>query len=283
MKIIKQLTSSVWVMAILGVVLIIGSLIVSFGVWDGFYTSLFVIIPVIAFSAVMIWCVVRYPFSIKKIGFFACHVGILVIIVSAFVSWGSLKDTSFAIPVNRYAFYGQVMQNDGSELDFGFEVSVASFKVEKYDPDYSLYDSDGKLLIETVIQNRKGIFDLGEHGRVSAEQLKKDGVWLPTYKLENGMRLVKLPEVDKSYEAVLQIRDGDVHTETVGVNDPYTYKGWKFYLMGYDEENLQYVNLYVKKDPANVPFAIGIWMVIVGTFLECFPFNKRKGAKNERS
>lgn len=279
----KQLKASVWVMAILGGLLTVGSIIVSFGLWDGFYKSPFLILPVIAFSVVLVLCLVNFRFSWKKIGFYLCHIGILVIIVCAFISWISLKDTSFAIPVNRNAFYGEVMQDDGTELNFGFDISIASFEVEKYAADYRLYDKSGfdekNILMETVIQNRKGVYDLGEYGTVSVDDLKKNGAYVSSYELKNGMTLVKLPEVDKSYEAVLQIRDDNgVHTETLGVNNPHTYQGWKFYLMGYDEEGGSYVNLYVKKDPANIPFAIGIWMVILGTFLECLPIEKRKEA-----
>lgn len=282
----KSLKASVWVMALIGGILTVGSIIVSFGLWDGFYKSPFLIIPVLFFVGVMVWCLVQFRFSWKKIGFYLCHVGILIIIVSSFLSWLALVDTSFAIPVNSNAFYGEVMQDDGSELRFGFDISVASFEVEKYEADYRLFDASGSLreenvLIETVIQDRKGIYDLGEYGSISASDLKKDGEYLPSYVFKNGLTLIKLAEVDKSYEAVLQIREenGSVHSEIIGVNNPYTYDGWKFYLMGYDEYAGSYVNLYVKKDPANIPFGIGIWCVIVGTFLECLPIEKRKGVR----
>lgn len=274
----KSLKASVWAMAAIGVILTVGSILVSFGWWEGFYKSPFLIIPVLIFTGVMVWCLIRFRFSWKKIGFYLCHAGILVIIVCAIVSWLCLKDTSFAIPVNPHTFYGEVMQDDGSELRFGFEISVASFEVEQYDPDYRLYDASGAVLIESVWQNRKGVYDLGEYGTLTVDDLKKDGEYLQTYVFPDGNTLVRLPAVDKSYEAVLQIRqdDGTVRSETIGVNRPHTYRGWKFYLMGYDEQNGEYVNLYVKKDPANLPFAVGIWCVIAGTFLTCLPLKARK-------
>jgi hypothetical protein len=266
-------------MAILGGVLVVGSILVSFGAWDGFYWSPILIVTVLAFSAVMIICIVRFPLSLKKIGFYLCHFGILVIIASSFISWQFTQDTSFSVPVNPYAFYGQIAQDDGSMLDLGFEISVASFRVEKYEADYCLYDWEGNVLVETVAQDRKGNYDIGKYGSVSKDLLQQDGKYVDFYTVADGLILVKLPDADKSYEAVLQIRDGDIHTETIGVNDPHVYKGWKFYLMGYDEEYHQYVNIYAKKDPANIPFAIGIWMVIIGTFLECAHFGTRKGDK----
>ena len=279
MKILKLLRSSVWIMASLGGLLIIGSILISFGLWEGFYWSPWLIIPILAFSAIMILCIVCFRFSIKKIGFYLCHVGILAIVIFSFVSWQFTQDTSFSIPVNPYAFYGQVAQDDGSMLDLGFDISVASFKVEKYEADYSLYDWEGNVLVETSVQDRNGNYDLGKYGSVSKDVLKQNGAYVDFYTVADGLILVKQPEVDKSYEALLQIRDGNIHTESIGVNAPYIYKGWKFYLMGYDEEYQQYVNIYAKKDPANIPLAIGIWMVIIGTFLECAHLGTRKGDK----
>lgn len=279
----KQLKASVWIMALLAVMLTVGALMSSFGIWDGYNKSPFFLCAVVVFCIVTLWSVFRFPFSWKKIGFFLCHIGIVLVVVCGFISWGCLKETSFSIPINEKAFYGEVMQDDGSELEFGFEISLASFNVEKYEADYRLYKNTTftpeNVLIETVIQNRKGVYDLGSYGSVTVDQLKKDGEYVDSYKLGNGCVLVKLAQVDKSYEGVLQIRDGDVKQVSIGVNRPYTYKGWKFYLMGYDEENLQYVHLYVKKDPANIPFAVGIWMVILGTFGECLPLIYRKGEK----
>ncbi len=278
----KQLKASVWIMGLLAVMLTAGALMSSFGLWEDYYKSPFFLVAVIVFCIVTLWGVLRFPFSWKKIGFYLCHVGIVLVVVCGFVSWLTLKETSFSIPINPNAFYGEVLQDDGSELEFGFEISLKSFTVEKYEADYRLYKNTEMnaedVLIETVIQNRRGVYDLGEYGSVPATLLKKNGEYVDTYLLNNGCLLVKLPEVDKSYEGILQIRDGEVKQVSIGVNQPYTYKGWKFYLMGYDEETLQSVYLYVKKDPANVPFAVGIWMIILGTFGECLPLVFRKGA-----
>ena len=276
----KKLKASVWIMAVIAVFLVIGSVLSSLGLWDGYYKSAFFIAFVVVFAAVMLLCLIFYKFSFKRLGFYLCHTGVLLIVVCSFVSWGAMKDTTFAIPVNPYYFYGEVMQNDGSVLDFGFDISVASFKVEKYDAEYALYNSktdfnESTLLIETVSQNRKGIYDMGEYGQVSADQLKnEEGVYASYFVLDDGYTMVKYPEADKSYTATLQIFDGEISEVELGVNKPYTYKGWKFYLMGYDTERMSYVNMYVKKDPGNFPFAIGIWMTIVGTFIECFSLLK---------
>ena len=277
----KHLKASVWIMAVMGAFLVVGSLLSSFGSWDGYYKSVFFIIAAVVFSAILLICLIKYGFSLKRLGFYLCHTGVLLVVICSFISFGATKDTSFAIPINPYAFYGEVMQDDGSELQFGFEISVASFEVEKYDAEYCLYSSktdftEKNTVIQTVSQNRKGIYDMGKYGKVTADELKKNGKYESYYVLENGYTMVKYAEVDKSYSAKLQIFDGELKEVELGVNKPYTYKGWKFYLMGYDTDNLQYVNLYVKKDPGNIPFAIGLWMTIAGTFVESLSLIKRR-------
>jgi len=173
----KQLKLSVWIMAILGVLLIIGSLVSSFGLWDGFYKSAFFILMVAVFMVILVWCLIVFPFSVKKLGFYLCHIGVALIIVCSFIAWGFMKDTQFSIPINPNSFYGEVMMDDGSELSFGFKISIASFEVEKYEPDYRLFSSnetfsEETMLMETVIQNRKGIYDMGEYGTISVDELK---------------------------------------------------------------------------------------------------------------
>ena len=286
----KQLKASVWIMAVIAVFLVVGSILASFGLWEGYYRSVFFIIFVAVFAAVMVWCLIFYRFSLKRLGFYLCHTGVLLIVVCSFVSWGATKDTYFNIPINKDGFYGEVVQDDGSVLDFGFDISVASFVVEKYDAEYALYNSktdftENKLLIGSVSQNRDGVYDMGEYGQVSADKLKDGkGAFVKYYVLDGKYMMVKLPEADKTYTAYLQIRDGEINVVKLGVNEPYTYKGWKFYLMGYDTEEMSYVNLYVKNDPGNIPFAVGIWMTIVGTFVESFSLLKRREvAKNEHA
>ena len=277
----KQLKASVWIMAIIGVLLVIASLLASFGKAEGVYSSPIFLAVVAVFTLILIFGILFFPFSFKKLGFFVNHIGLAVIVVSAVISWQFTKDTSFSIPINNGMFYGEVMQDDGSMLRFGFDISVADFEVEKYEADYRLFNNASNLteentVIDLVYQNRKGVYDLGVYGSVSASELKDENGYVDFYELENGYTLVKLNEVAKNYRAALQIWDEEIKTVELAVNKPYVYEGWKFYLMGYDEENMTYVNLYVKKDPANIPLAVGIWMVIIGTFAECMSILRKE-------
>lgn len=277
----KQLKLSVYIMAVIALFLAIGSLLASFGLWEGYYRSVFFIIAAAVFAVVLAICLFRYGFSLKRLGFYLCHTGVLLTVVCAFVSFATIKDAHFAIPVNPNGFYGEIMMDDGSLMEFGFDIAVADFEVEKYDAEYALYSSktdftDNNLVLERVSQDRRGIYDLGKHGRVEASELKNAQGYVKYYVTEEGYTLVKLPESDRSYQATLLIRDGEETTAELGVNRPYTHKGWKFYLMGYDTEAHRYVNVYVKNDPANIPFAIGLWMTIAGTFVESLSLIKRR-------
>ena len=280
----RYLQASVLIMALIGIFLTLGSLIASFGAWKNYYQFPLFIAMIVAFTVVLIICLVRFRFSFKKIGFYLCHVGLCITVIFSFVSWIFLKDSTFSIPIDPNTYYREVAQEDGSVLDFGFQISLAAFDVETYLPTYCLYDESGEMtpehvLIETVSQNRKGMYDMGKYDTVAADQLQASYGYAAVYKVEGVGLLVKQEEADKNYYAELHIQDGEEHTVTLSVNKPYTYRGWKFYLMGYDEAHGQYVDLYVKKDPANIPLAIGIWMTLVGTFVECFHLFERKGAE----
>ena len=88
----RQLKISVWIMAIIAVFLIIGSLISSLGFWNDYYRSLIFLVMVVMFTTVLIWCLFSFKISIKKIGFYLCHIGMVIIVICSFVSWGFMKD-----------------------------------------------------------------------------------------------------------------------------------------------------------------------------------------------
>jgi hypothetical protein len=56
----------------------------------------------------------------------------------------------------------------------------------------------------------------------------------------------------------------------VSINHPADYKGWRFYLVSYDQQNQRHVQLSVRRDPGRMVVIAGIWAVIAGTFVFCF-------------
>jgi len=271
----KILKASVFIMAIIAGFLVIGSLLSSFGVWQNYYKSIIFAVMAGVFVVIMVWCLIKFKFSLKKIGFYLVHVGLCIIIVFAFVSWIFKVESSFKVAVNPNSYYGEVLQEDGSYLKFGFKISVSNFEVEKYPPEYRLYDSSGQItekhiLIDSVSPNKNGAYDLGKYGKVLETQLKTSSGYVQAYRLPNGNVLIRQAQADKNYRATMNIVDGGTRSITLEVNKPYTYKGWKFYLMGYDENSLDYVFIYAKKDVANIPLYFGIVMLMGGIFVESY-------------
>jgi len=56
----------------------------------------------------------------------------------------------------------------------------------------------------------------------------------------------------------------------VSINHPAQFKGWRFYLMSYDQMRQSYVQLSVRRDPGRNAVIAGIWLTIIGTFVLCF-------------
>ncbi len=281
----KQMKLSVLIMSILAVLLVAGSIINSLQPEVKFYSSILFLAAVVLYLVIQIICVACFKFSLKKIGFYLCHVGIVILIISSFVTMIYLQDTSFSIPVDASASYGSVMREDGSDLEFGFEISVSDFQVKQYDPDYQLYRVDAAsqsgytLLQEKVMKDRKGIYHLNGYPNVPEEWLQDENGYLEAVALDEEYILLMLPQADRFYEADFHVVS-DVGNQAfkLRMNEPCTYEGWKFYLMDYDHDAQSYISLYAKKDPGNLPFAVGLWMIIAGTAIMCFGLFEKKEA-----
>ncbi|MBC8546899.1 hypothetical protein H8711_08130 [Clostridiaceae bacterium NSJ-31] len=280
----KLMKPSVALMAVLTAVLIVCSLVMGVNHEFKYYENPAFLLLVAVFTAVQILCIIKYKPQWKKIGFYICHIGLVVLIIGSFVSFFTVREVNFNIPIDARAAYSVVQKEDGSEVDFGFNISILDFQVEQYDPDYRLYQPDPSapdgysVLKETVILNRKGFYDLGNgRGTVAKEELMDQTGFLDSYETPDGLLLEKLPPADRQYEAHMRILDGDQYEVLLRVNEPCIYRGWKFYLMDYDHDGGSYVSLYVKNDPGNLPMRIGIWMLILGTAIMCFKVFDRKG------
>lgn len=281
----KRMKTTVWLLAVSTVLLLVGTFVSIFTQETWIYTTPPFLAAAAALLAVQAACLIRRRPSWKQLGFYLCHIGFLVVGVGAIASMLLRQETRFAIPVDPYAAYGSVQNLDGTEVRFGFDLTCTGFSVERYDPDYRLYQEDPSaetgysVVLETVIQSRDGLYRLGDWADpVPADRLYRDGAWLEQLDLGGGLVLVRIPPADKSYQADLLIHEenGDTLPMTLRVNDPHTHAGWKFYLMDYDKEAGQYVSLLAKHDPANQPILAGLWLIMVGTPLMCWRPRKEK-------
>ncbi len=283
----KWIRSSVVVMGLLAIFLVVGSLIMGSNPEYQFYTRPEFLVVCALLLLVQILCLIRYRFHWRKIGFYVCHIGVVVVIVGAFVSHWCMQEVNFQIPVNAGAAYNIVQKDDGSVIDFGFQISVRDFDVQYYDAEYQVYRPDSQsetgysLYRDSVSLNRNGLYEIGGgYQDVTREQVMDGTEFRSEVETADGLLLIRLPQADRRYEANMRILGDEVQDVLLQVNHPVLYDGWKFYLMDYDREAGSYVTLYAKNDPGNLPIRIGIWMLLIGTVLMCFRILEKKGEEN---
>ena len=177
-----------------------------------------------------------------------------------------------------------------SHLALPFSLGVTRFRVDRFDPAYALYlppteEVDEYSYVESYTPGRGGV-TLGPDDVVPLTRLRPEGgEWVEQVVLADQRMLSRLPAGDKHYEAQVVIRDEAVEGEavekefTLAVNQPVSYRGWRFYLVSYDRQHgeARYINLTARRDPGRNVLIAGIWMLMAGTFLLCL---MRKGDRH---
>lgn len=186
------------------------------------------------FCIIQTVCLLVRKFSIKRIGFYLLHTGLIVMLIGGLIYYiNGIKINGF-YPVNSYAMSSQAVHSmeksnkiKGEEYiaDFNsFSLGVSDFFVEYYEPVYDLYevDGNGNLLnrIKTDIEiNSDGYYDFGEYGLIEAEGEE--------ISLENNIYAVSRTSV-KSYLGTVHIRNyktGEKYTEEISINHPIRVNG----------------------------------------------------------
>lgn len=261
-------------------------------------TPVFVaLLGILAFS--ILSCSRRHRFSRKTVGFFLTHYGVVAILGGAFAGYVLGKKGELAVPITAHHTLWELTGRDGSALPLGFGLSVTDFDVQFYDPDYDLYriapsqaqaeedgDGGGGAQYEYVARftlSREGRLDLGELGHVDETDLRGDsgtGDWVEQHVLSNGWVLQKASATPKRYAASVKITDtdGSTHEADLVVNQPVQHRGWRLYLMSYDQEAKRYVVLGLRRDPGRTAVILGIWALMAGVALMCL---RRAGVADE--
>lgn len=256
-----------------------------------FQTPMFMLLLAVL-CGLILHCIFKQRFSWSKLGFYFSHVGIVILLGGALLGslWG--QQTQFSIPISETMDFWDVPTLDGDQVDLGFGISVTSFNVDHFEPDYALYKpiiiTENGLTktdyeLEKRIRMENGVFDLGESGTIEATTLRLgDSTWREQHLLSNGKVLVMYPLEERHYLANFRVRDSQEQLSyyNLEVNHPVNYKGWWFYLMSYDPD-LKYVVLSARNDPGRVLVIIGIWITMLGTAALCWGKQKPlfKGAK----
>lgn len=216
--------------------------------------------------------------------FLFSHLGVVVILVGAFTGFLFGKTTQFNMPVMPEMLVDKIPAPEGAHWNLGFSFSVADFKADYYNPDYSLYipdkiNKDDFRKSGTFSTERVSSIALGKWGSVPISTLKdeKTGKWTDNFTFDNGCVLMRENAVPKDYDAKIRIvpKNSSEFTTILKVNSPVSYEGWRIYLVSFGNDKKPYVQLSAKKDIGRETVIAGIWMLMTGTFISCFKRKER--------
>lgn len=252
------------------------------------------ILLLVFLCASLVLCCRRARIAWRSLGFQACHLGIVVILAGALTGYIRGQKTSVSIPIAPDQDVRELPVHEGDPLQLAFSIAVTNFTVEYYPPRYHLFrpetntldgaaDVDYALVQTVAIPEKAGVLDLGPYGKLAVTNLcypDRNGTWLPQYVLPNSCILQKDRPTARHFAADMRITDDGAtpRAHRLAVNHPVSHKGWRFYLMSYDQMANRYVVLSARRDPGRAAVIIGIWLVMVGTAVMCFRRKKKPAA-----
>ena len=229
-------------------------------------------------AGLTVFCVVRGGFGPRRIGYLLTHLGAVVLLAGAGISWLASQKDDFMLPVETGgALYREIPLRDGRVLSFPFGIACTKFKVEHYDPTYDLYKPvtrNEKQDFDKVSSHKfsaRGELHLGKQGTLTRNDLcdAASGEWQRQHVLPGGWILQQVSATPKMFEADLlfQAAGKEPVKQHLAVNQPVTMNDWRFYLMSYGDSNGLYVVLTGRRDAGRLPVVAGIWMLMLGTVL----------------
>lgn len=243
------------------------------------YTSPVMILLLGLLSGGCVFCC----FKRRPIGFILVHIGVVIILGGALAGYIAGEKGMLQVPLLGDQSRRMLMTRDGASIDLGFDVTASDFEVEFYPPVYHLYRqlppeemAPGQMPFEKVEEYDTTGFQALEIegvGRLEVSNLWNSamGEWTPRRMIDSGTFLHRASQTPSHYGVTLKVADGeDLQELPVGINHPAGYRGWRFYLMSYDQMNRSYVVLSVRRDPGRGAVIAGIWIVMIGTFVFCF-------------
>jgi ResB-like family. len=268
-------------------------------------TILWILIAIFAVGTIItIITLLAIKPSVRKIGFYIIHVGIVLILIGSFTYY------LFGVKVKLNAYEnenGSTAQNHakiietsplrGDDFRANFDnisVGVKDITCRYYDPEYVLLKITdptsvvGEVLKDEIYPDKGGTYDFGEYGKFNKKELVSEngiyalqqfdgGVVAKPMLSQGGKSVLEYVEVS----AVLQDRKtGDNITKKFTINNPVNFSGWKIILMAADEDSGA-VQFFVKYDPGEYITLTGMWLTIIGAFACAFLTFKTKKAEGQ--
>lgn len=243
--------------------------------------------------ALGIFCVIIFlgmfghKFDVKRLGSYFLHFGFVIFLLGCLLYTATGVSVMTTVPVNNGAAYNKIETADGEILELGFSFGLDNFKIEYYDPVYDVYkmtDDRAKLVKSDFEFDKDGYFDFGEYGNGKKYHIDslidRNGKIKEEINLGNNyVALVRMGV--KKYTASLTLIDGNERTQKeLIVNYPVRKKGYKIYLMSYNESSRS-ASLLFKKDIGEPFSTSGLILIMGGTLFHClvYPVIKKRGKK----
>ena len=244
---------------------------------DSIYYSPVFMLLLLLLSLLSIWCGLRRKFGLKQTGFYLVHFGIVLILAGAFAGYVAGTKGTIQLSLKPQQSVGQLLNGEGDTVGFGFDVAAENFQVKFYPPMYQLFRAlpPEKTVPGQMPYEKAGEFSAGENGvclikgfdPVSNLWSEARQEWTERKMLPGGSVLHLAGQTPSFFGVTLLIEGQKL---PVSINHPADYKGWRFYLMSYDQQNQSYVQLSARHDPGRNAVIAGIWVVIAGAFIFCF-------------
>lgn len=241
------------------------------------YYSPVMILLLALLSAGSVWCCIRRKFSLKHTGFYLVHLGVVVVLLGAFAGYLFGVKGNLQLSLKTPVAVRRLSLPEHKTVDFGFGVAAEDFQVEFYPPTYHFYRSIpmGMGTPGQMPFRKTGEFSadgqdewlLDDLGPFAVSNLLKDGEWVQR-KMLPGRSFLILAGQTPSFFGVTLLIDGQ--KLPVSINHPANWKGWRFYLVSYDQQNQSHVQFSARRDPGRHAVIAGIWLMMIGTFVLCF-------------
>jgi len=244
---------------------------------DSIYYSPVFMLLLLVLSLLSVRCGLRRKFCLKQGGFYLVHFGVVLILVGAFTGYVAGTKGVIQLSLKPQQAVGQLLTGEGDMVGFGFDVAAEDFQVKFYPPTYQLFRPlpPEKIVPGQMPYEKAGEFSAGENGVCVVKSLgpvsnlwnEARQEWVQRKMLPDGSFLHVAGQTPSFFGVTLLIEGRKL---PVSINHPADYKGWRFYLMSYDQQNLRHVQLSARRDPGRNAVIAGIWVVIAGAFIFCF-------------
>jgi len=248
------------------------------------YYSPVMILLLALLSAGSVWCCLTRRAGRKQAGFYLVHLGVVVILAGAFVGYIAGVKGSLQLSVKQPVAANRLLLPERDSVELGFSVAAEDFQVKFYPPVYHLYrpTPSGMTAPGQMPFQKTGEFSadgqdewiLDDLGPFTASNLWSEarGEWTQRRMLDSGSFLHRASQTPSFFGVTLLVNGEKL---PVSINHPAQYKGWRFYLVSYDQLNQSFVQLSARRDPGRTAVIAGIWVTMIGTFI--LGFRREKG------